>query len=61
MEAEMFCPFLRECLQELANGRHIFDKERCTHKERWEKCPVFLGHNEVLRLRKVLEGMLDQK
>ena len=56
----MFCPFLRECLQELANGRHIFDKERCTHKERWEKCPVFLGRNEVLRLRKVMEGMLDQ-
>jgi hypothetical protein len=50
MEAEMFCPFLRECLQELANRRHIFDKDRCTHKERWEKCPV----------RKVLEGMLDQ-
>jgi len=49
----MLCPNLRECFQESINRKHeFFEKERCTHKERWSRCPIFLAK---LRKKRLLE------
>jgi len=38
----MNCPYLEECFRESINRKHdFFEKERCTDRERWTKCPVF--------------------
>ena len=38
----MNCPYIEECFKESINRKHdFFEKERCTDRERWSKCPVF--------------------
>lgn len=39
----MNCPYLEQCFKESIRGRNpFFEKERCTAKEYWSKCPVYL-------------------
>lgn len=39
----MACQHLEECFRESIGGKNkFFDKERCTSREEWVKCPVFL-------------------
>ena len=43
LKRRMLCPSLKKCFQESINRKHeFFEKERCTHKEQWAKCPIFL-------------------
>jgi len=42
LENKMLCPYLRDCFRESINRKHeFFEKERCTHEEKWSRCPVF--------------------
>jgi len=47
----MLCPRLKKCFRESINREHeFFEKERCTHKEQWSRCPVFLVECRKRRL-----------
>jgi len=38
----MSCPYLKECFKESINRKHgFFEKERCTKRDRWSRCPVY--------------------
>lgn len=56
----MPCPYLKECFkQSIDKGNPYFEKERCTHEERWSRCPLFLEKAEVRELEKTHDETLE--
>ncbi len=56
----MSCPFLRECFEESINKKsYFFEKNRCTHKENWSRCPIHAGKSKLKEMEEDLEQMLE--
>jgi len=50
---KMLRPYLRECFKQSINkNSEFFERERCTHEEKWSKCPIFREKNKE-------EGLLE--
>jgi len=46
----MYCQYLERCFKESINKVQVlFEKDRCTHKEDWLQCPLYLERKKTIR------------